>query len=98
MARAIQDAIRPHIKSMGSALLAVLRPPAGYPGPVDESKASGVARDQIESLAAFQGEARAFAFDADSRMRKGQVKVDGRRDMAHAPRLPPWRSVWYACL
>jgi hypothetical protein len=71
MARAIQEAIRPHIERMGAARSPVFDVLPGYPGPVDESKATGV-RDQIEALAAFQGQVQALR-SLPAGMRKGEV-------------------------
>ncbi len=58
-AKAVRDAIRPTIAVMRAGRSPVFEVLRGYPGKVDETTVSGV-RDQIDALAAFQAETRAW--------------------------------------
>jgi hypothetical protein len=55
----VQDKLRPAIDKMRWGTSPVYEVLPGYPGNVDPARASGV-RDQIDALAAFQAELRAF--------------------------------------
>ena len=72
-AKAVRDAIRPHIERMRVASSPVFEVLPGYPGQVDETRATGV-RDQVKALAAFQAEMRALRA-MPSAMRKDETRA-----------------------
>jgi Tetratricopeptide Repeats-Sensor len=70
-AQAIREAIQPHIGRMRAGRSPVYELLPGYPGDVDENRASGV-RDQFEMLSVFQAEMRALR-DLPPAMRRAET-------------------------
>jgi tetratricopeptide (TPR) repeat protein len=86
-ARAIRDAIRPEIGRMRAGRSPVYEVLPGYPGQVDEGRASGV-RDQIDALATFQAEMRALRA-----MPPGLRRAETKKVVAKYARRPVTPSV-----